>query len=234
MGFEIVRLDHVQLAMPPGLEAQAEAFYAGVLGLERVPKPPRWRRAAAAGSGTATWRCTWGWRRTSGRPARRIPPSWSRTWRHCRPRARRPASRCGRTPTASRAGAPTWTTPSGTGSSSSRPTDQGFEGGGAGGDGADPPPPALPTAEGRKNSAIGGCSQCAPADLGSGWEPIRRSEESAGGRSGVPVALGSSRRGRGHGRQEQRHAGPAGRIVLGQHGAALRLGHLGHDRQPQS
>lgn len=40
MGFEIVRLDHVQLAMPPGLEAQAEAFYAGVLGLERVPKPP--------------------------------------------------------------------------------------------------------------------------------------------------------------------------------------------------
>ena len=40
MGFEIVRLDHVQLAMPEGLEAQAEAFYAGVLGLERVPKPP--------------------------------------------------------------------------------------------------------------------------------------------------------------------------------------------------
>ena len=40
MGFQIVRLDHVQLAMPPGLEAQAEAFYSGVLGLERVPKPP--------------------------------------------------------------------------------------------------------------------------------------------------------------------------------------------------
>jgi catechol 2,3-dioxygenase-like lactoylglutathione lyase family enzyme len=40
MGFEIVRLDHVQLAMPPGLEEQAEAFYGGVLGLERVPKPP--------------------------------------------------------------------------------------------------------------------------------------------------------------------------------------------------
>ena len=40
MGFEIVRLDHVQLAMPPGREMQAEAFYAGVLGLERVPKPP--------------------------------------------------------------------------------------------------------------------------------------------------------------------------------------------------
>jgi catechol 2,3-dioxygenase-like lactoylglutathione lyase family enzyme len=40
MGFEIVAMDHVQLAMPPGLEAQAEAFYCGVLGLERVPKPP--------------------------------------------------------------------------------------------------------------------------------------------------------------------------------------------------
>jgi catechol 2,3-dioxygenase-like lactoylglutathione lyase family enzyme len=40
MGFEIVRLDHVQLAMPPGGEAEAEAFYSGLLGLERIPKPP--------------------------------------------------------------------------------------------------------------------------------------------------------------------------------------------------
>ncbi len=39
MGFEIVRLDHVQLAMPPGREAEAEAFYSGLLGLLRVPKP---------------------------------------------------------------------------------------------------------------------------------------------------------------------------------------------------
>ncbi len=39
MGFEIVRLDHVQLAMPPGREAEAEAFYSGVLGFERIPKP---------------------------------------------------------------------------------------------------------------------------------------------------------------------------------------------------
>lgn len=37
----IVGLDHVQLAMPPGPEAEAaaEAFFAGVLGLVRVPKP---------------------------------------------------------------------------------------------------------------------------------------------------------------------------------------------------
>jgi catechol 2,3-dioxygenase-like lactoylglutathione lyase family enzyme len=41
MSFEIVRLDHVQLAMPPGreAEAEAEAFYAGLLGLTRRPKP---------------------------------------------------------------------------------------------------------------------------------------------------------------------------------------------------
>jgi catechol 2,3-dioxygenase-like lactoylglutathione lyase family enzyme len=39
MSFEIVRLDHVQLAMPPGREDEAEAFYSGLLGLARVPKP---------------------------------------------------------------------------------------------------------------------------------------------------------------------------------------------------
>jgi catechol 2,3-dioxygenase-like lactoylglutathione lyase family enzyme len=39
MGFRLVALDHVQLAMPPGAEDQAEAFYAGLLGLDRVPKP---------------------------------------------------------------------------------------------------------------------------------------------------------------------------------------------------
>ena len=38
----LLGLDHVQLAMPGGEEAEraAERFYAGVLGLERVPKPP--------------------------------------------------------------------------------------------------------------------------------------------------------------------------------------------------
>jgi catechol 2,3-dioxygenase-like lactoylglutathione lyase family enzyme len=36
---DLVALDHVQLAMPPGGEAAAEAFYSGVLGLPRVPKP---------------------------------------------------------------------------------------------------------------------------------------------------------------------------------------------------
>jgi len=38
-GADLVGLDHVQLAMPAGREAEAEAFYAGVLGIPRVRKP---------------------------------------------------------------------------------------------------------------------------------------------------------------------------------------------------
>jgi len=33
-------IDHVQLAMPPGGEDQARAFYQGLLGIPEVPKPP--------------------------------------------------------------------------------------------------------------------------------------------------------------------------------------------------
>ena len=36
----IVRLDHVQLAMPAGREAEAIAFYDGILGIPHVTKPP--------------------------------------------------------------------------------------------------------------------------------------------------------------------------------------------------
>ena len=35
------RLDHVQLAMPPGGEPLARAFYEGLLGIPEVPKPER-------------------------------------------------------------------------------------------------------------------------------------------------------------------------------------------------
>ena len=37
---KVVAIDHVQLAMPEGGEATAQAFYEGLLGLRRVPKPP--------------------------------------------------------------------------------------------------------------------------------------------------------------------------------------------------
>jgi catechol 2,3-dioxygenase-like lactoylglutathione lyase family enzyme len=33
------KIDHVQLAMPPGEEERARTFYGGVLGLTEVPKP---------------------------------------------------------------------------------------------------------------------------------------------------------------------------------------------------
>jgi len=39
MAYRLVALDHVQLAMPPGEEDRAEAFYAGLLGMERRAKP---------------------------------------------------------------------------------------------------------------------------------------------------------------------------------------------------
>jgi catechol 2,3-dioxygenase-like lactoylglutathione lyase family enzyme len=35
----VERLDHVQLAMPPGGEALARAFYHGILGIPEVAKP---------------------------------------------------------------------------------------------------------------------------------------------------------------------------------------------------
>jgi len=36
----LLTIDHVQLAMPPGGEERARAFYRDVLGLDEVPKPP--------------------------------------------------------------------------------------------------------------------------------------------------------------------------------------------------
>jgi catechol 2,3-dioxygenase-like lactoylglutathione lyase family enzyme len=36
----ILRINHVQLAMPRGLESEARRFYGEVLGLREIPKPP--------------------------------------------------------------------------------------------------------------------------------------------------------------------------------------------------
>ncbi len=36
----VTSLDHILLAMPPGREAEARAFYAGLLGIPEVSKPP--------------------------------------------------------------------------------------------------------------------------------------------------------------------------------------------------
>ena len=45
---QLVRIDHVQLAMPAGQEERAREFYAGLLGLPEVAKP-----ASLAASGGA-------------------------------------------------------------------------------------------------------------------------------------------------------------------------------------
>jgi catechol 2,3-dioxygenase-like lactoylglutathione lyase family enzyme len=44
----ITALHHVQLAMPPGREDDARAFYSGVLGFEELPKPENLRKRGGA------------------------------------------------------------------------------------------------------------------------------------------------------------------------------------------
>ena len=39
VGVPIRAIHHVQLAMPPGREAEAAAFYEGLLGIPQIPKP---------------------------------------------------------------------------------------------------------------------------------------------------------------------------------------------------
>ena len=45
---QILRIDHVQLAMPPGEEETARAFYAGLLGIPEVQKPAALARRGGA------------------------------------------------------------------------------------------------------------------------------------------------------------------------------------------
>ena len=44
----IAAIDHVQLAMPPGMESAARDFYQGVLGIPEVPKPPHLAKRGGA------------------------------------------------------------------------------------------------------------------------------------------------------------------------------------------
>ena len=37
--FSFLAIDHVQLAMPPGVESTARHFYADLLGMREIPKP---------------------------------------------------------------------------------------------------------------------------------------------------------------------------------------------------
>ena len=44
----ITGIDHVQLAMPAGREDEARAFYAGLLDLPEIPKPPELAKRGGA------------------------------------------------------------------------------------------------------------------------------------------------------------------------------------------
>src|SRR5262245_5275207 len=48
----IIGIDHIQIAIPRGVEEQARAFYGDVLGLEELPKP-----AELAGRGGVWFQC---------------------------------------------------------------------------------------------------------------------------------------------------------------------------------
>ncbi len=77
----ILGIDHVQVAAPRGCEAEARAFYGGLLGLEELPKPETLRgarRLLVPGRHRAS--CTSASRSRSPRRARRIQASSSTTW----------------------------------------------------------------------------------------------------------------------------------------------------------
>jgi catechol 2,3-dioxygenase-like lactoylglutathione lyase family enzyme len=67
-------IDHVQLAMPAGREDEAEAFYAGLLGLPRVPKPPHLERRGGCWFESATVKVHLGVE-ADFRPARKAHPA---------------------------------------------------------------------------------------------------------------------------------------------------------------
>jgi catechol 2,3-dioxygenase-like lactoylglutathione lyase family enzyme len=39
MKINFIRIDHIQLTIPPNSEEEARKFYSGLLGLEEIPKP---------------------------------------------------------------------------------------------------------------------------------------------------------------------------------------------------
>jgi hypothetical protein len=44
---QVLHIDHVQPAMPPGSESRARGFCSGVLGMKRFPNQNRWPSVAA-------------------------------------------------------------------------------------------------------------------------------------------------------------------------------------------
>jgi catechol 2,3-dioxygenase-like lactoylglutathione lyase family enzyme len=69
------RIEHVQLAMPPGGEDRAVAFYDGLLGIPHVAKPPHLARRGGCWFETASLKVHLGVEE-SFRPARKAHPAF--------------------------------------------------------------------------------------------------------------------------------------------------------------
>jgi catechol 2,3-dioxygenase-like lactoylglutathione lyase family enzyme len=70
----ILGIDHVQLAMPAGREAEASAFYSGLLGIPEVAKPPELAERGGAWFESETVRIHLGVE-ADFRAARKAPPA---------------------------------------------------------------------------------------------------------------------------------------------------------------
>jgi catechol 2,3-dioxygenase-like lactoylglutathione lyase family enzyme len=68
-------LHHVQLAMPPGREAEARPFYAGLLGIPEAAKPPHLARRGGCWFEDGSVRVHLGVKADS-RPARKAHPAF--------------------------------------------------------------------------------------------------------------------------------------------------------------
>jgi len=72
---QVRALDHIQLAMPPGRDAKARAFYADLLGILEVAKPPHLARRGGCWFECGALRVHLGVE-TEFRPARKAHPAF--------------------------------------------------------------------------------------------------------------------------------------------------------------
>src|SRR5215831_8507708 len=76
------RIDHILIAMPPGREDEARAFYQGILGLAEKMKPPQLAARGGCWFESETLQVHWESKKISRRRARPIRLSLSMTLRH--------------------------------------------------------------------------------------------------------------------------------------------------------
>ena len=71
----ILSIDHVQIAMPPGQEQRARAFYIDLLGFTEIPKPPELAKRGGAWFESGTTQLHLGVE-PDFRPARKAHPAF--------------------------------------------------------------------------------------------------------------------------------------------------------------